>query len=795
MSNLARIRQLHVEKRRSFRIILIVELLLIALGIAGLFGKNAVYEYGLSEMRANFGEYSEEYGGVYVDGSMKLLGNIVDFTDISLARGTYRVQLHYVTDTDMKNQCYVTDARLTDKLLQTNGTVLFSGLDKTDFDMWLYRDTDGIIVHAEYEGEGMLVVSGLTIVQTNAMNRMLLFGILCLVSLLNCVYLYAAYDREYHIPVKNKTVTFCLGVTMLFAAMPLIPDYMFSAGDLGYHLMRVEGIKDGILSGQFPIRISPEWQQGYGYASPIFYGETVLYIAALFRLIGFTVTASCRMFMAIVVIATVLISYECYKKIFNEAYVGVFCSMLYSLSVYRVYKTYYCGSWGECFGVMFLPLIIYGFYRVFTQDIHEKSYRRSWIPLTAGFTMLIQSHLLTCEMVGAFTIILCIVLCRRVFRKETFIVLAKTVIYSILLSAWFLIPFADYMLTGDFVIHHVSGRTIQSRGLFPAHLFLTFFINGGTVFFESDGMADSAATGVGIALVAPLFILLYMFFSGRTKELSTHERKLGIIAGVFSVMAMIMSLSMFPWDRIQSLSQITASLVSSIQFPNRFLTIANICLTAIAGLVAKYVIVNRNSIYKAVYFAGMLLLVALGNIYLINWGMNNVTPIRVYNNEGMGTGYISGAEYLPYGAQAEYFMYKAPVCDEGLEVYAYEKLSLGASAHMVNQNDGYAGVAFPLLYYKGYRAYAVDSGEELKCYSGGNCVVTVDIPGGFEGDISVKFVSPWYWRAGEAVTMLALAAMIIVCTLSGKRETDKSGNKSSNINGNKENSEGKVKLP
>lgn len=770
MGNLAKIRQLHVEKRKGFRIILLVELLLIAFGIAGLFGKNAVYEYGLSDMRANFGEYSEEYGGVYVDGGMKLLGNLADFTDISLSRGTYRVQLHYATDTDMKNQCYVTDAKLTDKLLQTNGTVLFSGLDKTDFDMWLYRDTDGLIVHAEYVGEGMLSVSGLTIVQTNAMNRMLLFEIFCIVTLINCIYLYVAYDREYHIPVKNKTVTFCLGVTMLLAALPLIPDYMISAGDLGYHLMRVEGIKDGILAGQFPIRISPEWQQGYGYASPIFYGETVLYIAALFRLIGFTVTTSCRLFMAVVVIATVLISYECFKKIFNEAYVGVLCSLLYSVSVYRVYKTYYCGSWGECFGVMFLPLIIYGFYRVFVQDIHEKSYKRSWIPLTAGFTLLIQSHLLTCEMVGAFTVILCIILWKRVFRKETFIVLAKTVIYSILLSAWFLIPFADYMLTGDFVIHHVSGRTIQSRGLFPAHLFLTFFINGGTVFFESDGMADSAATGVGIALLVPLFILIYIFFAGKAKELNAYERKLGIIAGVFSVMAMIMSLSIFPWDRIQSLSQITATLVSSIQFPNRFLTIANVCLTAVAGLVAKYVAVNRNSIYKAGYFAGMLLLVALGNIYLINWGMNNADPIRVFNNEGMGTGYISGAEYLPYGAQADYFMYKAPVCDDGLEVYDYDKLSLGASAHMVNHNDEPSSVAFPLLYYKGYRAYAADSGNELNCYSGENYVVTVDIPSGFDGNVLVKFVSPWYWRMGEAVTVISLAAMILVCTVSKKRE-------------------------
>ncbi|MCM1303489.1 MAG: YfhO family protein [Lachnospiraceae bacterium] len=770
MGNPARIIQLHVEKKKSFRIILMMEFLLMALGIVGLFGKNAVYEYGLSDMTTAFGEYSEESGSIYADGAVAFTDNLADFTDISLPRGTYRIQLHYVTDTDMLNHCYVTDAKLTDKLLQTNGASLFSGLDKTDYDMWLYRNADGITVHVEYGGEGFLSVNGLTIVQTNAMNRMWLFEIFCLASFINGIYLYAAYDRKYHIPVKNKTVTFCLGVTMLLAALPLIPDHTILAGDLGYHLMRVEGIKDGLLAGQFPIRISPEWQQGYGYASPIFYGETVLYIAALFRLIGFTVNTSCRLFMAVVVIATVLIAYECFKKIFQEAYVGVLCSLLYSVSVYRIYKTYYCGSWGECLGIMFLPLIVYGFYRVFTQDIHESSYQRSWIPLTAGFTLLIQSHLLTCEMVGGFTIVLCIILWKKVFRKETFLVLAKTVICSILLSAWFLIPFADYMLTGDFVIHHVSGRLIQDRGLFPAHLFLTFFINGGNVFFASNGMADSAAMGIGMALIVPLFLLLYLFFMGKARELTGYERGLGIIAGVFSVMAMVMSLSLFPWDRIQSLNRVTATLVSSIQFPNRLLTIANVCLTAVAGVVAKYVMMNKNTVYRKVYFTGMCFLVILGNVYLMDWGMNTFSPIRFYNNEGMGTGYISGAEYLPYGAQPEHFMYRPPMCEEGLEAYNYEKLSLGASAHMVNRNDQSAKAGFPLLYYKGYQAYATDSGERLDCYAGEDFTVTVNIPADFDGDISVRFVSPWHWRAGEAVTALSLIAMAATCAPGRKRE-------------------------
>ena len=203
MGNFARIIQLHVERKKSFRIILGIELLLIMLGIMELFGKNAVYEYSVSDMSTDFGTYSAEYDGLYVDSSMNLSGDLVILSGISLPRGTYRVQLHYATDTE-KNFCEVTDTKLSSQLLQTNGATLFSGLNKTDYDMWLYRGANGLTIHAKYMGDGFLAVSGLTIVQTNAMTRMCLFGMFCLTTLTNCVYLYAAYDREYRTPPKTR---------------------------------------------------------------------------------------------------------------------------------------------------------------------------------------------------------------------------------------------------------------------------------------------------------------------------------------------------------------------------------------------------------------------------------------------------------------------------------------------------------------------------------------------------------------------------------------------------------------
>jgi hypothetical protein len=773
MKNVLRLTKLHICRHKAFKIILAAEILFIIVGIAGLFGKNATYEYGVNEAAAGAGIRTAD--GIFIDESMTIpeSGEVVDFTEISLPAGTYRVQLKYDTDTDALNNCYVSDDSMAGRMLRTNGAQLFSGLESTDYDMMLLENTSKLAVHVYYNGSGSLLVRGMTIQRNNLLERCILFCILLLCTVINILYLYREYDRVYHIPVKNKTVTFILGIGIILAVAPLLSDAMPAGGDLVYHLMRVEGIKDGILAGQFPIRISPEWQQGYGYASPIFYGETILYIAAIFRLIGFTVEASYKMFMIVISAATVLISYISFKNILKNDYAGVFCSLLYSTSVYRMYKAYFCGSWGECLGIMLLPVIALGFYKVFTEDIHEKKYCKNWVVLTAGFTLLLQSHLLTCEMVGLFTIILCIIFWKKVFRKETFIVLAKTVIYTILLSAWFIVPFADYMLTGDFVIKHTSARTIQYRGLFPVHLLMTFFTDGGNVFFDTEGMADSAPMGVGMILIVPALILLYLFLSGKAGKLEKNIKGLAIVTLAFSCLAMLMSLNIFPWDRIQQINQITATLVSSIQFPNRFLTIANVCLTVVAGITAKYVLEQDNMRLKSAYFAGMLALFVMCNIYLLEQCFEMGGFVRIYNSEGMGTGYISGAEYLPTGTDAGKLMYHAPVCSGALEYSDYEKQSLGAVVNLTNNGTDTETAAFPLLYYKGYHAYTTDTLQELYCYSGENCEVTVEIPGNFSGGVQVKFESPIYWRIAELVTLITFLAMIVCGMYNTKRKSKK----------------------
>ncbi len=765
---------LQIEKKRFFKVIVVIELILLLLGIVGLFGKDDIYFFDSQAMTTHFGTYSAEQDGVYVDNSLGQVGNAVDFANISLPAGVYRVALLYDTDSNMKNRCTVTDASYDYKTLLCNGEHLYAGLHETDFTMWLLTDKDNLTVHSIYEGEGSLTVKGLQITETNALSRMWIFWVLLGSLILNAGILYVQYDKVYSISKKDKNVAFGLALVILFSALPLMMDGMISGGDLVYHLQRIEGIKDGILSGQFPVRIAPEWQQGYGYASSVFYGETILYLAAMLRMIGFSVVGTYRMFLFAVNAATVLVAYYSFRKMFGDKYIGLLCSMVYTLSIYRISKTFICGSIGETFGILFLPLIAYGFWRVFTQDIREKSYQRAWLPLTVGFTGLLQSHLLSCEQVGGFTILLCILLWKKVFRPKTFMVLAKTVIFSSLLSAWFLIPFLDYMVTGDFVIKHVSGRTIQSRGLYPAHLLFTYFESGANVFFADNGMRDSQPIGVGISLLLALTVWIGLLFFRKSKALEQKELVLGKIAAGFGILAMGMSLAIFPWDKIQSLNALTATLVSSIQFPNRFLTIATVCLTIVAGVVAKWVAKEYTQKGMAVCFAAMTALVSISSVYLMNEMMNNVDTFCVYNEEGMGTGYIAGAEYLPYGADPSLFVHRDPIVEDNIVVEHYEKDALTVEVTCHNTSDREGAMELPLLYYKGYEARDMKTGEPIPIYIGNNSVVGVAVPAGFEGMIQVTFESRWYWRVAEVISVMAFAGLCVVCFLEKKKEAKSS---------------------
>lgn len=759
------LRELKLWKNKFYIALFIIELLIVVWSIYGLFGKNRVYEYGVENATVYFGEYSETEGGYRVDANAGMTGNMLEFGTGLLPEGHYIVSLQYATDTEYSNMCTINADTAGYKGCLTNGSSLYAALDETDFEMWLLRDVPDLKVQANYNS-GTLLVKGLTITETNALNRVYLSVAIMIISVLNGVICFREYDKKNPISQKTKIVIFGLGLITIFSSIPVLTDYFLYSGDGVYHLNRIEGLKDGILSGQFPVRIAPRWLNDNGYASAVFYCEIMLLPAALLRMIGFTVTASYQIYIFFINLLTAVVAYSCFKKMFKDEYVGLLCSMLYTLSVYRIFKTYIRGSLGETMAMVFLPLIVYGFYKIFTEDVTQKKYKWCFIPLTIGFSGLIQTHWLTCELVGGFTILLCLVLWKKVFRQKTFWALAKTVIWSVLICSWFLIPFLDYMITGDFVIQNVSARTIQDRGIYIAHLFMTTPFYGNNSMFADSGMLDTAPTGVGFALVVVLIIWLYLWFTRNKKELQNgylkkQEIVLGKIVALFAVLAMIMSLNLFPWDWIQAKHSILATLVSSLQFPTRLLTIASILLVVLSGVVYKYVIASGKELWKSIFVLSMCGLTIITGLFTISDIMHKHNAVRIYNAAGMGYGYISGAEYLPYGTDQDKLTYRNPESLDSVVITAYEKDLLQVDVSCYNSESAEGTITMPFLYYKGYEAYDMSTGEELEVFDGDNHSVGVKIPADYSGTIRTHFVSPWYWRLAELITILAVAALVI----------------------------------
>ena len=93
-------------------------------------------------------------------------------------------------------------------------------------------------------------------------------------------------------------------------------------------------------------------------------------------------------------------------------------------------------------------------------DINDKNYKKNLWYLVIGFTGVIQSHILSFEMVVFFSGVVCLLMIKRTFRKSTFLLLLKSTFTTILLNLGFLIPLFDYMR--DVLIINDKSRTTDS---------------------------------------------------------------------------------------------------------------------------------------------------------------------------------------------------------------------------------------------------------------------------------------------------------------------------------------------
>ena len=524
---------------------------------------------------------------------------------------------------------------------------------------------------------------------------------------------------------KQKVAAISLIGLVVFTSYPMFTDYLVYGHDLHGHLMRIEGVKDALREGHLMAEIYPEHNNGYGLLGFI-YPNLFLHIPAFLRLCDVSMVTAYHTFIVLINAATAIAMYYSVKSITKTEFSAVLATILYMLAPYRLCDLYIRSAMGEALAMIFLPLAIAGLYHILAGE------KRKWYLLLIGFTGIIQSHVLSCLLIGFVTIILCIVFIRDLLQEKRFLVLLKTIGLFVLLNIWYIVPFMVYY-SKPLGMGAIENTDFYEESAFGAQLFMTdAFVNLSSKSEVGIGKEMPMSIGmIGWAMI--LLIAIYLVSSKKQEEL--QNKRFVRTLFVISIVLLFMSSSAFPWLKLSGYPMISG-LLGMIQFTFRFLCITSVCLALacpIAMEQSKLLVEYKKPLLILFLVLGMIGSYELMDTYVVQ-------EVR-YTEFSGGFCEVTNIEYMPSGTDEEIFN-DTDVWVNGVEISDYSKQGTNIDFSYRNAKEG-AFVTVPLLYYPGYDARLSD-GTRLKVDVGEKNRLRVYLPKGIAtGEVNISYK---YWN-------------------------------------------------
>lgn len=712
--------------------------------------------------------YDSGEPGFYVDTSFD--SKYVSTPDLVLPKGFYTLEANCEYKGYAKLEVVHSDGLMnsvvSDNALDYTNS---SSVDSCDFRV-RYADRNiqvrGRLTGDAAEGSYILVRS-IRIVSSPLTMRHCLFWVVVLFLVIDTLLLWICYKNRISISEQTKTNIRILILLIAIVSIPLMVNYLPNeAHDKEFHLTRIEGIKEGLLNGNFPLRIESSALHGHGYPYSIFYGDILLYIPAVLRIFGISISAAYNFYVLLINVGTVLISYYCFSKMSNTK-TGMICTAVFSLNIYRLFDIYTRMAVGEYTAIMFMPLVLYGMWGVYALPEDSKEHGRSWIPLTIGCTGIFLSHMLSTEMVALFVFLTAVILWKKTIRKKTLRVLFKSALSTALLSFWFLMPFLDYMMSGRYIINNnPSGYvpySLEMKGVFPAQLFMNRY----SVIGHSSNISEGAVADMPLTVgLASMLVLIGWFVLCCGKNRDKTEKREEYLAVFLSVLCLGMTLYFFPYTWIADKIPILRMAINSLQFPWRFLAIAGVLLAWLLCIILQKEWIEQR---KRQILTGILIFIAFwqGISYMSDI-LNETRAMRIFQTSAFVDGGIGNGEYLPvegdetYTIGGDLSVYADQLTyDEGVvSVSEWGRDQETVVVSLANYTDQTQQIEVPLINYKGYHAMT-DNGDELQISSGTAHRISVFVPAGFSGTIRVGFSEPWYWRVSELISLITLLCLVL----------------------------------
>lgn len=583
---------------------------------------------------------------------------------------------------------------------------------------------------------------------------------------------------------KRATLIWWIAAIVFLCSLPLfLPGMEGRSGqDLGFHLMRIEGIAHELKNGVFPVKMQSLWMEGYGYPVSVYYGDILLYLPAVFRLLGADVLLSYKLFVVFVNLGTAILSFFSFRCMSGDDKradaIGLICTAAYMSAGYRFLNLYVRSAVGEYCAMMFLPVVAAAVWSIYRKAPEKQSLfkgrMKDSLILAAGLTGLIGTHLLTTEITAFLLLVTGIVFWKKTFSRSVFPVLALAFGETVLLNLYFLIPFLDYYTSVTVYLNKAMAKTqsIQEKGAKLEQL-LAFWESP---FQQADRSTELLATPGPLLLFALAGVLL-LLIAGSVRYLAGHAGKKTVLpgrrtlcCGAVSLVLLTAATRYFLWDLLARAGAV-GQMLAQIQFPWRCVGPAVLFLTLMLGSMLCDISRYAEAPGKRRFFAGALVLAMVlccvgAVIFAVNY-KNGYQPVFYSRTEDLNTYDMGMIEYLPYKTQRDELSGEVAVVSGAGEAYLTERKGTTLSVWTKAEETDLT-VRFPVLSYPGY--HVVDSrGNEYNIRDGKNHEIQVTFPAGFEGTVTLYFQEPWYWHLGEVISLAAATCAIAAGQRKGKR--------------------------
>lgn len=554
---------------------------------------------------------------------------------------------------------------------------------------------------------------------------------------------------------ERDCVVFLMIGLVIFISYPIFQGSILYGHDINFHLYRIEGIKDGLLAGQFPVRIHPTHNNEYGYITASVYPELFLYIPAIFRLLGASNVLAYHIFLVFINAMTAICMYISAKGISRSRYVGCIAAIIYTYSTWRVMNLYYRAAIGETLAMVFFPLLFYGLYCLI------KGNEKKWWIFTFACTGIFMSHMISTFVAAFVVVVFLAVFFKCMLQKSRFFALLKASITTVLLNAWFLVAlFVYYMRLDLFIKQQPENTNFWKHAVFPTQLFQLLGTEFGTSNFVDSGIAGemSFTLGVGVCICLVLSIFYYFVFSKKNKDV--------FVSTMFclSLCFLFMATTLFPWEFLQQY-HIVNVFCGFMQFPWRFLSIASAMVVLVAAINLEDLITNILTRKLVMAMAVIVSLIAF--LFWANAYQTEVTPI-VKKGYAISTSGSTGWEYEYFrtGTNLSLFNRNQYNVSDGVELVSYDKSGTNVTVYVDGGKEG-DWIEVPLLNYPGYKAKD-DLGNKLEVIDGNNNVVRVSLKDNVT-QVDVFYGSFWYIRVAEVISVITLGYVLFECYKYKKR--------------------------